>query len=225
MEIGDGEHCTFRTVTNGLDALKTSREFAPDILIIDAVLPGMDGFAVIDRMQEMLGDRMPSVIGCSMLHFADGGFCRRGICFLAGIPWERREIRSALHLQMERCQTSVSFDRMQDSCLRAMALLSQMGMSSTLRGYAYLSWAAALAYERETRLDSVGESIYQPIADEFSTTRQNVERLIRHAVERTMDGERVRGVYQFFGNTIDPTRGKPTNAQCIGMLAQRLRTQ
>jgi len=225
MEIGDGERCTFRIVTNGADALETSRKFAPDILIVDAVLPGVDGLAVIDRMKEMLGDRMPGVIGCSMMHFADGGFCRRGVRNLVGVPWQREEIRSALLMLMERIQNIVDFDRINDSCQRAMELLTQMGMCSTLKGYAYLAWAAALAYEHEARLGRVGESIYHPIAEQFGTTPENVERLIRHAVERTMDGERAKGVYQFFGNTIDPTRGKPTNAQCIGMLAQRLRTQ
>ena len=50
-----------------------------------------------------------------------------------------------------------------------------------------------------------------------------MERLIRHAVERTTDTVGVDGIYTFFGNTIDPMRGKPTNAQMIAMLAQRLR--
>ena len=38
-----------------------------------------------------------------------------------------------------------------------------------------------------------------------------------------MDSARAEALYAFFGNTIDPTRGKPTNAQMIGMLAQKVR--
>ena len=38
-----------------------------------------------------------------------------------------------------------------------------------------------------------------------------------------MDTVGRRRVYAFFGNTIDPTRGKPTNAEMIGMLAQYMR--
>jgi len=225
MEINDGEHCTFRIATSGPEALETSRRFAPDILIVDAVLPGVDGLGVVDRMQAMLGERMPRVIGGSMLHFADRHFRHRGIDALVSIPWKKEEIRSALLLQMEGFQKTVDFDRAQEACRRAMKILSGMGMRSALKGCEYLAWAAALAYESEGRLDSVNECIYAPIAVEFGTTPQNVERLIRHAVERTMDGERAGGVYRFFGNTIDPTRGKPTNAQCISVLAQRLRIQ
>lgn len=35
-----------------------------------------------------------------------------------------------------------------------------------------------------------------------------------------MDTVGVLRIYGFFGNTIDPMRGKPTNAEMIGMLAQ-----
>jgi hypothetical protein len=96
-------------------------------------------------------------------------------------------------------------------------------MCSKLKGYEYLAWAAALAYENEARLDSVRESLYRPIAEEFGTTAQNVERLIRHAIESTMSAARARGVYTLFGNTIDPAKGKPTNAHVIALLAQRMR--
>jgi len=225
MELGDGEHCAFRIATDGLEALETCRRFAPDILIVDAVLPGMDGLSLIDRLRDMLGDHMPRMIGGSMLHFADAGFAHRGVHTLVRVPWEREELRAALLLEIERIQNSVDWEAAEPVCRRAGELLAQMGMRSALKGYVYLSWAAALAYESEARLEAVGKRIYRPIAQEFDTTPQNVERLIRHAVERTMDGERARGVYRFFGNTIDPTRGKPTNAQCISLLVQRLRVQ
>ena len=72
-------------------------------------------------------------------------------------------------------------------------------------------------------MDAIGERIYAPVADRLGTTPQNVERLIRHAVERTADTVGEHGIYSFFGNSIDPMRGKPTNAQMIAMLVQRLR--
>jgi len=223
MEVGDAESCVFRIATNGKDALKAAAELAPDILIVDAVLPGMDGFGVIDRMRDMLGDHVLRVIGGSMMHFADEGFRRRGVGQQVSVPWSMEELCAALHVQMEAFRSSIDFEQAEDACLRAMDMLSRMGMHSELKGYAYLAWAAALAYESEARLEAVRDLIYRPVADRFCTTAQNVERLIRHAVERTMDGEEADGVYLFFGNTIDPTRGKPTNAQCISALAQRLR--
>lgn len=223
MEVADQVRCTFRIVTSGPEAIETARQFAPDVLVIDAVLPGVDGLGVVDRMHEMLGGHMPRIIGGSMRHFADAGFRRRGAEALVCVPWEENELRAALLGQVERLKSGVDFAHCRSACGRATALLDQVGMKSTLKGYHYLSWAAALAYENEARLDAVDKWIYHPVAKEFNTTAQNVERLIRHAVERTMDGGRAALVYRFFGNTIDPTRGKPTNAQCISALVQRLR--
>ena len=73
------------------------------------------------------------------------------------------------------------------------------------------------------RMDAVGERLYKPVAEHCGTTEQTVERLIRHAVESAMDTVGVLRIYGFFGNTIDPMRGKPTNAEMIGMLAQHMR--
>ena len=96
-------------------------------------------------------------------------------------------------------------------------------MSETLRGFTYLSWAAALAAMQEERLGAVRQRLYMPVAERFDTTPQSVERLIRHAIERTADTVGARSIYTFFGNTIDPMRGKPTNAQMLAMVAERVR--
>ena len=225
MELEDGSRCNFRVVTDGRAAVESCRSFAPDILVVDAVLPQIDGLGVMDSVRSMLGDRMPRVIGGSMLHFADEAMQQRGADMIVGVPWKKEELRAALLLQMERIQTHVDWASVQAAYRRARTLLEGMGMNGALKGCGYLAWAAALAYENEDRLNAVGENIYLPIARRFGTTKTCVERLIRHAVERTMDTARTENVYRFFGNTIDPMRGKPTNAQYISALAQRLRIQ
>lgn len=222
-EMENAERCSFRIVNNGDLALISAEQEQPDILVIDAVLPQIDGLGVVDSMRRMLGTRMPRVIGGSMMPFTDEGFRRRGVDRIVRVPWDLVELRAAIEELIERINTQIEWERAQEDFDRASALLRQMGMRGSLHGFTFLAWAAALACEREDRLYTLGERIYVPIADRFSTTPQNVERLIRHAVESTMDAVGARGVYGFFGNTIDPTRGKPTNGQMIGMLAQRMR--
>ena len=205
--------CIVRVVGNGDAGIDSVRRTVPDVLVIDAVLPHLDGLGVIDRLHTLLGERMPRVIGGVMMPFAAEGFRRRGVQRL------RREIEAVL----KEIDTQVDWTRVGAGSASAEHLLDQMGMKRTLRGFSYLSWAAALAWDDETRLSAIGERLYQPIAARYDTTPQSVERLIRHALESTMDAVGAHNVYGFFGNTIDPTRGKPTNAQMIGMLAQRMR--
>lgn len=39
------------TATNGLDALKKARAVVPDLILLDLVLPELDGFAVCERLR------------------------------------------------------------------------------------------------------------------------------------------------------------------------------
>lgn len=222
-ELDDGERCTFRIVRTGTDALLEAQRYAPDILVVDSVLTGMDGIGVVERMKTQLGGRMPRVIGGVMMPLAEEGFRRRGVRRTVQVPWEYTELRIALEDAMEEIDTFVDWQRAQEGYEHACVLLARMGMRPALHGFTYLAWAAALAARNESRVHAIGMRLYAPIAARFGTTPQNVERLIRHAVESTMDDAKAKGIYSFFGNTIDPTRGKPTNAQIVSMLAQKVR--
>ncbi|MBE5799011.1 MAG: response regulator [Clostridiales bacterium] len=222
--IGDmDEHCIFDIVTTGVQALQACRKAVPDILVIDAVLPGLDGLGVVDRLRRDLGGRMPRVIGGSRTCFGRAGFLRRGADAVVATPWKPETLKSALLLAMADREERIDWEALRPARIKAGELLERMGMHASLKGYAYLSCAAALASENESRLHAIGKGLYAPLAKHFRTTSGNVERLIRHAVESTMSAARARGVYSLFGNTIDPAKGKPTNAQIIALLAQKMR--
>lgn len=224
-DMDDGETCIFDIVTSGRQALDRCRKVPPDILVIDTVLPEMDGLGVVEYLQSELRERMPKVIGGSRTAFSRRGFVRRGIDAIVPVPWDTQMLKAAIMRELSSMENEVDWQAIEPVRRRAGMLLTQMGMHAALKGYVYLSYAAALAFENEFCLHSVGKGIYEPIAERFCTTKENVERLIRHAIESTMSAARARGVYTHFGNTIDPAKGKPTNAQTIALLVQRLRAE
>ena len=79
QEMDDGEHCMFTIAHSGSQALRACEALSPDILVVDAVLPGLDGPALVDRMREKLGTGMPRVIGGAMMPFARAAFVRHGV--------------------------------------------------------------------------------------------------------------------------------------------------
>lgn len=224
-QLDDGENCIFDVVTSGPRAIEACLKTLPDILLVEAVLPGMDGLGVVDCLKHALGERMPRVIAGAGCAFSEKGFRRRGARVVAPVPWKTDELKWAILREISEMEACTDWSALLPVQRQACALLEQMGMHASLKGYLYLSHAAALAYDNESRLFHVGQEIYAPIAGHFSTTRGNVERLIRHAIESTMTAARARGVYSLFGNTIDPAKGKPTNAQVIALLVQRLRVE
>ena len=223
QEMDDGERYTFCIVRNGTQALRAVREVRTDILVMDAVLSGLDGPALVDRLRREMGAGMPHVIGGAMMPFAGDVLKRHGIERVVSVPWQYEELRKALLELSEETRSQIDWERAAAGFAHARSLLERLGMHASLYGCRYLSWAAALIAQDESRQYAIGERVYAPIAQKESTTPQNVERLIRHAVESTMDSAKAEALYAFFGNTIDPARGKPTNAQMIAMLAQKVR--
>ena len=225
LEMDDGENFLFDVVTSGNLAIMDFRKATPDILVIDAVLAGLDGLGVMDWLKGELGAQAPRVIGIAGTPFSRDGFLRRGAKVVISAPCDPMQLKAAILQVSEEMKSQIDWDALRPIRERAGLLLAQMGMNELLKGFGYLSWAAALACENEGRLFSVSKEIYAPIAGRCETTKENVERLIRHAIESTMSAASAKGVYTLFGNTIDPAKGKPTNAHVIALLAQRLRVE
>ena len=66
----------------------------------------------------------------------------------------------------------------------------------------------------------ITKDIYPDVARYFFSTPGRVERCMRHAIETGMERCDPEVVEHLFGGTIDPERGKPTNAEFIATLAR-----
>ena len=64
--------------------------------------------------------------------------------------------------------------------------------------------------------------MYPDVAKENGTTASRVERAIRHAIEVAWDRGNVEVLEQYFGYTINSSRGKPTNSEFIAMIADKI---
>ena len=52
---------------NGVEALQLVQEREPDVLICDMIMPQMDGYAVLERLQAMKLAKQPGVIALTAL--------------------------------------------------------------------------------------------------------------------------------------------------------------
>lgn len=101
-------------------------------------------------------------------------------------------------------------------------VLSSFGMPAHLLGYKYLRAAIQLAVKNPELLSSITKVIYPTVAEEFGTTASNVERSIRHAIEVAWDRGDMDKLHKHFGYSVDPERGRPTNAEFISRIADDL---
>lgn len=62
MVAGASTPAAVKTTTDPFDALILSGALDPDLLLIDVLMPGIDGFDLAERLEEIRGERMPRVV-------------------------------------------------------------------------------------------------------------------------------------------------------------------
>ena len=104
-------------------------------------------------------------------------------------------------------------------------ILLELGTPDHLVGHPYVVEAVLMAVENRYYINNVTFGLYPQIAAKFDTTATRVERGIRHLIEVTWLRGDMEILTRYFGNTIDPERGKPTNGEFIARLANIVNMQ
>lgn len=104
-------------------------------------------------------------------------------------------------------------------------LLHSLGIPSHIRGYQYIRDGILLMYNSPNQISYITKEIYPELADRYDTTASRVERAIRHAIEISWNRGDMDLMDEIFGNSLNLNRDKPTNAEYISTLADRLKVK
>lgn len=106
-------------------------------------------------------------------------------------------------------------------------ILLELGSPEHLLGHDYVVQAVLLVVHDRMYINNITFGLYPQLAARFDTTAARVERAIRHLIEVTWARGDWDVLSRYFGNTISPDKGKPTNGEFIARLSnvvkQRLR--
>lgn len=98
-------------------------------------------------------------------------------------------------------------------------ILLELGAPDHLLGHPYMVQAILLVLHDAMYINSITFGLYPQLAARFDTTASRVERAIRHLIEVTWTRGDWDVLARYFGNTISPDKGKPTNGEFIARLA------
>ena len=209
------------SVGDGTEALRLAREEAPDLILMDVVLPGLDGFGVLKQLREQEG-KVPKVILIS-------AFCSDSVVS------EAVDLGASYFYLTKPCQMDALLERMratlerggaqeqtQDLVAAVTAIIHEIGVPAHIKGYQYLRHAIVLTVRDMDLINAVTKVLYPAVAKHFNTTPSRVERAIRHAIEVAWDRGDLETLQKYFGYTVSNAKGKPTNSEFIAMIADRL---
>ncbi len=233
LVAAEGDMEVVGMAADGQEALELAAELKPDLLLLELVLPKLDGLEVLRRLRET--DAPCRVIVLS--GFVNGKVIAEcsesGADYFIPKPCDVQALICRIRqLRFDQPHTpGVGFDfrpnaepARQDEDLESVVtdIIHEIGVPAHIKGYQYLREAIILTIQDMEMINAVTKVLYPEVAKRFGTTPSRVERAIRHAIEVAWDRGDVETLQRFFGYTVSGIKGKPTNSEFIAMIADNL---
>lgn len=222
---------------DGKEALKLIRETNPDVVLLDTILPSLDGLAVLESMNEEEKKKSSVIVLSAMGQdaLAEEAFTLGARYFLLK-PFDTdslfhkirqckkgklRERNSACEVRTEKTEQKSIFSLE----IVVTNIIHEIGVPAHIKGYQYLRDSILMAVHDMDILNSITKQLYPAIAMRNHTTASRVERAIRHAIEVAWSRGKMDTIDELFGYTVNAGKGKPTNSEFIALIADKIRLE
>ena len=217
---------------NGLEALEALGKGDVDVMVLDIIMPQMDGYALMEEMRRQQLPHMPRIIVTTALGRDD--FVMRavelGATFFLAKPFDAQSVRNRVrdcvalkegrHIE-PRSRTVV---RMGEKSVdeRISTMFITMGIPAHIKGYTFLREAVKMVIGNPDIINRITKELYPGIARTYDTSASKVERAIRHAIEVAWTRGKIENINDIFGYNVYTRNDKPTNGEFIALIADKL---
>lgn len=211
----------------------------PDVLILDIIMPHLDGLGVLEQLREMNLHPQPKVI--MLTAFGQENITQKAVQLGASYyilkPFDMdvltNRIRqlvgtspsSVLNSSISSKTNVVPMNKGKNLDANITSIIHEIGVPAHIKGYQYLREAITMVYNNIEILGAITKTLYPAIAERYKTTPSRVERAIRHAIEVAWTRGNIDSISFIFGYTINISKSKPTNSEFIAMVADKLRIE
>ena len=233
---------------DGREALELIVERKPDLVILDIIMPHLDGLGVLEKLNTMDLEKTPRIIILSAV--GQDKITQQAITLGADYytvkPFDmevftkriREMFNSAPTIQESSAQSNrVSYPTTSSYILTSEQksktpidleteitnIIHEIGVPAHIKGYMYLREAITMVVNDMELLSAVTKELYPSIAKKYNTTASRVERAIRPAIEVAWGRGQIEAINKLFGYTVHNDKGKPTNSEFIAIIADKLR--
>ena len=230
--------CVCDIISDGGNAVSAIRTQNPNVILLDFLLPNLDGLAVMEEVNGWgnRGYRFLLQGNASQIRFAQNT-CRENVdhIFVRFIDEEcndpdlEKEILTLARCKqtgMSVCQAEDAGEELQTKLeVKVTEIIHEVGVPAHIKGYQYLRDAIMMAVEDMNMLNAITKVLYPTIAKNHHTTPSRVERAIRHAIEVAWGRGKMDTIDELFGYTVSVGKGKPTNSEFIALIADKIRLE
>ena len=225
---------------NGKDIYDIIKEKEPDVVLLDIIMPKVDGLTVMEKVnQDSSMKKHPAFIVISAVgqeQITEDAF-NLGACYYIMKPFDNEMIlnrikhfrdnrtrRPGVILKPEKQDFSVELKN-RNLEMDVTSIIHEIGVPAHIKGYQYLRDAIIMSVEDMEMLNSITKILYPTIAKKHQTTPSRVERAIRHAIEVAWSRGKMDTIDELFGYTVSTGKGKPTNSEFVALIADKIRLE
>lgn len=235
-----GEEDDFKVIgiaKDGIEALEIIEREEPHILILDIIMPHLDGLGVLEKLHGSETDFFPKVIVLSAV--GQDQITQRaielGAAYYVVKPFDfkifikrLKQIAGNEYIvekpsEADTIRTRKSDLKERDMESKITKIIQEIGVPAHIKGYLYLREAITIVIDDMDYLGAVTKELYPAVAEKFNTTPSRVERAIRHAIEVAWNRGSIENIDRIFSYTVHNNKGKPTNSEFIALVADKLR--
>ena len=231
---------------DGEEAVDMITNINPDVVLLDVIMPHLDGIGVLEKMDIIKCNKKPICIMISAVgqDKITQKAVNLGAEYYVVKPFDIellikriRELKNfkpnqnintfiGREIKQQYVEIPENGERSQEN-LEALVtnIIHEVGVPAHIKGYQYLREAIIMVVNDIEVINQITKSLYPKIAYKFNTTPSRVERAIRHAIEVAWGRGDQKTVEKIFGYTISAAKGKPTNSEFIAMIADKLRLE
>ncbi|MBC7765688.1 MAG: sporulation transcription factor Spo0A [Hyphomonadaceae bacterium] len=226
---------------DGLEALQIVAQQKPDVVIVDIMMPQMDGLGFLKHLNENMPEASRPV--CIVLSAVGQETVAQkamdyGALYYMIKPFDHQALFERIRLfaliggefifsstSMPESSGLTFTPTIRDLETTVTKVIHEVGVPAHIKGYQYLRDAIIMVINDMETINSITKLLYPSIAKQYNTTPSRVERAIRHAIEVAWGRGQVETLANMFGYTINNAKGKPTNSEFIALIADKLRLQ
>lgn len=224
------------TAKDGEEAYKLIKEKEPDVVLLDIVMPKLDGLGVLDKVHNDHSiKKRPSFVIISAIgqeQITEAAFSK-GADYYIMKPFDNEMVLNRIKnvrntRRISEVKTAKPYEKLPKVPEKSLEeivtdIIHDVGVPAHIKGYQYLREAIVMSVLDMDMLNSVTKVLYPEVAKKFKTTPSRVERAIRHAIEVAWSRGKVDTIEELFGYTISIGKGKPTNSEFIALITDKIR--
>lgn len=207
---------------SGAEALEALGKVRVDVMVLDLIMPQMDGFALMEEVRRQQLANPPQIIVVSALGRDD--FIMRavqlGARFYMVKPFDMASLAARIR---ESCgQGVVPLGTALNASARSLSideklasLFLTIGIPAHIKGYQFLRTAVKMVVDNPDMINRITKELYPSIGKCYNTSASKVERAIRHAIEVAWSRGRIDTLNKAFGCRVATKEDKPTNRCCV----------